>query len=157
MFIEIEGGQYLNASQIFQISFDKSPRGASVLSFSFDGENPRRGDVANEKQLRRAQALVKKPGWVKLGDNSTYLNLNRCAYISISRVDTVGDVAKIFIAGKQMHFEKDQKVVCRIREALKIAGGDAPEDLEPKADCDATDNRQAGSGNNGQSQPALQI
>lgn len=135
MFIEIQGGQFLNASQIFQITL--TARGASVLSFSFDGENPRRGDVANEKQLRRAQFLVKKPGWVKLGDNATYVNLNRCACVSISRVDTVGDVAKIFIAGKQMHFEKDQKVVCRIREALRIAGGDAPEDQETKVDCDS--------------------
>jgi hypothetical protein len=145
MFIEIEGGQFLNASQIFQITFDRSPRGATVLSFSFDGENPRRGDVANPIQLKRAQFLVKKPGWVKLGDNATFVNLNRCAYVCINRVDTVGDVAKIFIAGKQMHFEKDQKVVCRIREALKIAGGDAPEDHPSKADCESMPDGEPGS------------
>lgn len=137
MFIEIEGGQFLNASQIYQITFGNTAKGASVLSFSFDGENPRRGDVANSAQLKRAQLLVKKPGWVKLGDNATYVNLNRCACVMINRVEMVGEVAKIFIAGKQMHFEKDQRIVCRIREALRVAGGDAPEDQEKKADCDS--------------------
>ena len=157
MFIEIEGGQYLNASQIFQITFGKTPRGATVLSFSFDGENPRRGDVANQTQLHRAQFLVKKPGWVKLGDNCTYVNLNRCAYVCINRVDTVGDVAKIFIAGKQMHFEKDQKVVCRIREALRIAGGDAPEDQEKRADCESVPSGAAAGLEPRSAGPGLQI
>lgn len=127
MFIEIEGGQFLNANQIFQITLGNVRNGANILSFSADGENPRRGDVVNEVQLRRAQHVVKLPGWVKLGDNATYINLNRCAYVVIKRVEKVGDVAQIYIAGKLMHCEKDQKVVQRVREALRVAGGDAPD------------------------------
>ena len=144
MFIAIENGQFINENEIFQITFGQSPHGATVLAFTADGENPRRGDVIDENELHVVEAMVKRPGWVKMADGATYTNLNRSAYVVFAHVPTVGDTARIFIAGRQMHFAKDQDVVKSLREALMSMGREdaavaaSPAALPP-GDTDSSD------------------
>ena len=138
MFIAIENGQFINEHEIFEIAFGQSPNGATILAFTDDGENPRRGDVIDENELHVVEQLCQQPGWVKLSDGLTHLNLNRCSYVVFAHVPTVGDTARVFVAGRQMHFAKDQDVVHSIRASLTTAGREKPKPaVSPDAAADA--------------------